>query len=112
MIYHTDIPLQQQPDCFDFSIDISDRPHLHAFFMLDLRWQVLVQRVIAADCKVSGGGWRWAGWGGGQRRVPRSLVHSVRPELPARQSCLLCVPEACQFLQRLAADGFTRSARP
>lgn len=56
MIYHTDIPLQQQPDCFDFSIDISDRPHLHAFFMLDLGWQVCVQRMIAAHCKVSGGG--------------------------------------------------------
>lgn len=53
MIYHTDIPLQQQPDCFDFSIDISNRPHLHAFFMLDLGWQACVQRMIATHCKVS-----------------------------------------------------------
>lgn len=89
MIYHTDIPLQQQPDCFDFSIDISDRPHLHAFFMLDLGWQVCVQRIIAAHCKVSGVGW-------GDSAV--SLTHALRLQLPTQQSCLLYVAEVGQFL--------------
>lgn len=83
MIYHTDNPLQQQPDCFDFSIDISDHPHLHAFFMLDLGWQVCVQRMIATHCKVSGG-------------AGVSLSHTLRLELPTQYSCLLYVPEVGQ----------------
>lgn len=90
MIYHTDIPLQQQPDCFDFSIDISDRPHLHAFFMLDLGWQVCVQRIIAAHCKVS-----VCVGGGGQRRVSHSRTAR---QLPTQQSCLLYVAEVGQLL--------------
>lgn len=91
MIYHTDIPFQQQPDCFDFSIDISDRPHLHAFFMLDLGWQVCVQRIIAAHCKVSGGV-------GGETAPSVSLTHALRLQLPTQQSCLLYVAEVGQFL--------------
>lgn len=93
MIYHTDIPLQQQPDCFDFSIDISDRPHLHAFFMLDLGWQVCVQRMIAVHCEVSGGA-----EGERKKEERQGRVSHSRLELPTQQPCLLYVPEVGRFL--------------
>lgn len=96
MIYHTDIPLQQQPDCFDFSIDISDRLHLHAFFMLDLGWQVCVQRIIAAHCKVSGGG----------ETVPcLSLTHCARSFLRSSHVCFTLPRSASSYMYSYMRSG-------